>query len=144
LINRCEAVETIPKNGVFSISIKIANINQSFFISFEVLNMTYENRAQAQQEGERLPNEKRYCVWKCPTHTTNQKPQGKNVKEGCNRIQIRITNPAIRSQATCKKCGKKPRLDEGNYLEQFPYDLRGKYNAKAYVEACRTDSGWER
>jgi len=106
--------------------------------------MTEIQSAQAQQEVERLPTTKRYCVWKCPTHTTNQRPAGKGVKQGCNHIQFRTTDPALRSQATCKKCKKKPRLDEGNYLRTFPYDKRGKLDAIAYIEALRSEQGWER
>ena len=106
--------------------------------------MTEIQGAQAQQEVERLPTTKRYCVWKCPTHTTNQRPQGKAVKAGCNHIQYRVTDPTKRTQATCKKCGKKPQMDEGNYIRMFAYDKRGKLDAIAYIEALRSEQGWER
>jgi hypothetical protein len=106
--------------------------------------MTTTTSATAQQEGESLPSEKRYCVWICPTHATNQRPAGKPVKKGCNHVQYRTTNPDKKSQATCKNCGKKPWLEAMNYRRIFPYTKQGKVLAKQCVEDLSTDTGWLR
>ena len=106
--------------------------------------MTTTTSATAQQEGERLPSEKRYCVWICPTHETNQMPAGKKPKKGCNMWQYRTTNPKKKSQGTCKNCGKKPWLEEMNYHRVYPHNKQGKIMAKQCVDDLSTDAGWVR
>jgi len=81
-----------------------------------------------------MPNERRYCVWQCPTHETNQKPMGVTPKNGCKLWQFRKANPTMRSQGKCTKCGKKPRLSEGNYSHSFSLNEEGKLNAKSMVD----------
>jgi hypothetical protein len=87
--------------------------------------VTTENRAL-------MPNERRYCIWQCPTHTTNQNPRGYGVKAGCRLVQFRKANPTVRSQGKCKNCSKKPQLSQKEYLTSFPLTREGKNSAIDY------------
>jgi hypothetical protein len=120
------------------ISITIFNHNFQSFTEFKVIDMTVKTNATGATVGQN-PDKRRYCIWRCPTHETNQLPQGLPVKRGCGEWQYRVTDPEIRSQGRCKnkadKCHKKPRLDEGNYRTTFPYNPEGKKAARELCEA---------
>ena len=79
-------------------------------------------------------DERRYCVWQCPTHVTRQRPAGRKPKAGCGHWQYKKTNPNIPSQGRCKRCHKRPRLHIGSWTRTYANDTRGKNDAKAFCE----------
>lgn len=87
--------------------------------------------------------ERRYAVWACPTHATGLRWKDtdgnwKTPKEGCGRHQVMLRDFCaergliVDTQGKCndKDCSKRPRINEGHVLHNFPHTRAGKELAK--------------